>query len=69
MEKNPSNDTLLELNALYKNYSEGDVPVEPSINPFDFVGKATLAARDELKATPKNLAPQEYINIVAKLKG
>jgi len=59
----------LKLNALYKHFSDGDIPVEPSINPFDFVGKARFAAWKELKATPKTLATQAYINIVTKLKG
>ena len=65
----PSNDTLLKLYALYKQSTDGDIHVEPPTNPFDFVGKAKFAAWEELKATPKDLAMQAYIDIIAKLKG
>ena len=65
----PSNDTLLKLYAFYKQSTDGDVNVEPPVNPFDFVGKAKFGAWAELKAMPKEMAMKEYIDIIARLKG
>ncbi len=65
----PSNDALLKLYALYKQSTDGDVNIEPPINPFDFVGKVKFTAWEELRSTPKDLAMQEYINIIARIKG
>lgn len=65
----PSNDVLLQLYALYKQSTEGDVNVEAPTNPFDFVAKAKFNAWQELTGKPKETAMQEYIDLVTKLKG
>ncbi|HRO28636.1 MAG TPA: acyl-CoA-binding protein [Luteimonas sp.] len=64
----PDNDTLLRLYALYKQGSEGDVSGEkPGF--FDFVGTAKYEAWSKLKGTAQDAAQQQYIALVAKLKG
>ncbi|TYT23838.1 acyl-CoA-binding protein [Luteimonas viscosa] len=64
----PDNETLLRLYALYKQGSEGDVSGEkPGF--FDFVGTAKYEAWSRLKGTPRDVAQQQYIELVAKLKG
>ena len=64
----PDNDTMLRLYALYKQGSEGDVSGEkPGF--FDFVGTAKHEAWSRLKGTPRELAQQQYIDLVASLKG
>lgn len=65
----PSNDILLQLYALYKQGSTGDVDTEPPSNPFDFVAKAKHEAWAGLKGKTKEAAMQEYIDLVKKLKG
>lgn len=69
LSERPSNDTLLQLYSLYKQGSEGDVNVDPPSNPFDFVAKAKYEAWEALKGKSKEAAMQEYINLIAKLKG
>jgi diazepam-binding inhibitor (GABA receptor modulator, acyl-CoA-binding protein) len=64
----PGNDILLQLYSLYKQATEGDVNVDPPANTFDFVGKAKYNAWESLKGKSKELAMQEYIDLVAKLK-
>lgn len=64
----PDNDTLLRLYALYKQGAEGDVKGEkPGF--FDFVGTAKYEAWSKLKGTAQDAAQQQYIDLVAKLKG
>ncbi|MDH5833672.1 acyl-CoA-binding protein [Luteimonas kalidii] len=64
----PDNDTLLRLYALYKQGSEGDVRGDkPGF--FDFVGTAKYEAWSKLKGMPRDIAQQEYIDLVARLKG
>lgn len=65
----PDNDTLLNLYALYKQSTEGDVSGEAPTNPFDFVAKAKYNAWDKLKGRSSEAAMQEYIDLVTKLKG
>ena len=65
----PANDILLQLYALYKQATEGDVNIDAPTNPFDFVAKAKFAAWDELKGTAKETAMQQYVDLVTKLKG
>lgn len=65
----PANDILLQLYALYKQSTDGDVNVDAPTNPFDFVAKAKFTAWEELKGKPKETAMQEYVDLVAKLKG
>lgn len=65
----PSNDTLLQLYALYKQGSHGDAEGTGPHNPFDFVAKAKHNAWEELKGTAKEIAMQQYIDLVKKLQG
>ena len=65
----PGNDILLQLYALYKQSTEGDINIDAPANPFDFVAKAKYNAWEELKGKSKDVAMQEYINLVSKLKG
>jgi len=65
----PGNDVLLQLYALYKQSTEGDVNIDAPTNPFDFVAKAKYNAWEELKGKPKETAMQSYVNLVTSLKG
>ena len=65
----PSNEILLQLYSLYKQSTEGDVNTEPPSNPFDFVNKAKHDAWTSLKGKTKELAMQDYVDLVQKLKG
>ena len=65
----PGNDVLLQLYALYKQSTEGDVNIDAPTNPFDFVAKAKYNAWEELKGKPKETAMQSYVNLVTRLKG
>jgi len=65
----PGNDVLLKLYSLYKQSTEGDVNIDSPSNPFDFVAKAKFTAWEELKGKPKEVAMQEYIDLVTGLKG
>lgn len=64
----PSNDTLLQLYSLYKQATEGDINIDPPANPFDFVSKAKYEAWAGLKGKTKDMAKQEYVQLVSKLK-
>lgn len=64
----PSNDTLLQLYALYKQSTEGDVSADPPSNPFDFVAKAKYEAWSGLKGKSVHDAMTEYIALVGKLQ-
>ncbi|MFN8243996.1 MAG: acyl-CoA-binding protein [Ferruginibacter sp.] len=65
----PSNDTLLQLYALYKQSTEGDVSDEPPSNPFDFVAKAKYEAWAAVKGMASEKAMSDYVELVNKLKG
>jgi diazepam-binding inhibitor (GABA receptor modulating acyl-CoA-binding protein) len=64
--KRPSNEELLQLYALYKQGSEGDVN-EGRPGGFDFKAIAKHDAWAELKGKPKEVAMQEYIAFMDKL--
>ncbi len=64
----PSNDTLLQLYAYYKQATVGDVNIAPPDNPFDFVAKAKYEAWTALKGRSVKDAQQDYISLVNKLK-
>lgn len=68
LSQKPENDILLQLYALYKQGTEGDVNVEAPANMFDFVAKAKYQAWEGLKGKTKEVAMQEYIDLVNKLK-
>lgn len=65
----PDNETLLQLYALYKQSTGGDVNTEAPTNPFDFVGKAKYEAWASLKGIANEAAMSEYVALVNKLKG
>jgi diazepam-binding inhibitor (GABA receptor modulator, acyl-CoA-binding protein) len=62
----PSNDVLLQLYALYKQGSEGDVTSERP-GGFDFKNIAKWDAWAKLKGTSKEDAREEYVDLVNKL--
>ena len=66
--KRPDNNTLLELYALYKQGTEGDVNGERP-GGFDFVGAAKYDAWSELRGTTQEDARQRYVALVERLKG
>ena len=64
----PDNNTLLELYALFKQGSDGDVSGdEPGF--FDFVAAAKYEAWEKLKGTSAEDAQSRYIELVRKLGG
>ncbi len=64
----PDNDTMLQLYALYKQGSAGDVSGnKPGM--FDFVGVAKYEAWNRLKGLSQDDARNQYIDLVAKLGG
>jgi diazepam-binding inhibitor (GABA receptor modulator, acyl-CoA-binding protein) len=63
----PSNEELLQLYALYKQATEGDITGERP-GGFDFKAIAKHDAWENLKGKTKEQAIQEYINLVAELK-
>jgi len=69
LSQKPDNATLLSLYSLYKQATEGDVTGDGPSNMFDFVAKAKHNAWESQKGKSKDAAMQEYIDIVAKLKG
>lgn len=68
LSERPDNETLLRLYALYKQGAEGDVSGDkPGF--FDFVGTAKYEAWSKLKGTSRDDAMQQYVALVAKLRG
>lgn len=64
----PSNDVLLQLYALYKQASEGDVAGKrPGFT--DMVGRAKYDAWAAIKGTTADGAMKRYIELVGSLKG
>jgi acyl-CoA-binding protein len=64
--RRPSNEELLELYALYKQATEGDVDGERP-GGFDFKAIAKYDAWEALKGKSKDVAIAEYIGLVDKL--
>ena len=68
LSERPSNDVLLQLYALYKQGSEGDVEGKrPGFT--DMVGRAKYDAWAAIKGTDSEDAMQQYIDLVKSLKG
>ncbi|MBI5900879.1 MAG: acyl-CoA-binding protein [Rhodocyclales bacterium] len=68
LSERPSNDVLLQLYALYKQGSEGDVEGKrPGFT--DMVGRAKYDAWAAVKGTDAEDAMQQYIDLVKSLKG
>jgi acyl-CoA-binding protein len=66
--RKPDNNTLLQLYALYKQATAGDVTGKrPGL--MDMVGQAKYDAWTKMKGKSKEAAMQAYIELVAKLKG
>lgn len=64
----PDDDTMLQLYALYKQGSAGDVQgAKPGF--FDFVGTAKYGAWEKLRGTSQEDACQQYVDLVRKLGG
>jgi len=64
----PDNDTMLQLYALFKQGSAGDIAGDkPGF--FDFVGVAKHEAWEKLRGTPINEAQTRYIELVRQLGG
>lgn len=64
----PGDDTMLQLYALFKQGSAGDVQGDkPGF--FDFVGSAKYGAWEQLKGKGQDEAQQQYIDLVKKLGG
>ena len=68
LSQKPGNETLLQLYSLYKQATEGDINAEPPTNMFDFVNKAKHEAWASLKGKPSELAMEDYIGLVNRLK-
>jgi len=64
--KRPSNEELLDLYALFKQASEGDVSGERP-GGFDFKAIAKFDAWAEKKGIARDQASQDYIKLVEKL--
>jgi diazepam-binding inhibitor (GABA receptor modulating acyl-CoA-binding protein) len=66
--KAPSNDELLELYALYKQATSGDVSgSRPGM--MDFKGRAKFDAWTSKKGTNKDAAMTKYVALVDRLTG
>ena len=64
----PDNETMLQLYALFKQGSAGDITGEkPGF--FDFVGVAKFEAWEKLRGTSKEDAQARYVELVRKLGG
>jgi acyl-CoA-binding protein len=64
----PDDQSMLQLYALYKQGSSGDVQgAKPGF--FDFVGAAKYEAWEKLKGTSPEEARSRYVDLVKKLGG
>ncbi len=66
--KRPDDQTLLQLYALYKQATSGDVKGSRP-GGLDFVGRAKYDAWAKLKGQAKDTAMESYVALVQKLKG
>lgn len=67
LQQRPDNDTMLELYALYKQATAGDVCGDKP-GMFNFVAAAKYAAWEKLKGTSQEQAKQTYIDLVKRLQ-
>jgi acyl-CoA-binding protein len=67
LSQRPDNNTMLQLYALYKQATVGNVNTSRP-GQFDFVGRAKWDAWDKLKGTSTDEAMQSYVNLVDQLK-
>lgn len=68
LERRPGNDDMLEMYALYKQATTGDVSGERP-GGFDFVGAAKFDAWTGLQGVSKEDAMQRYIDKIEALRG
>lgn len=68
LQKRPDNDTLLQLYALYKQATEGDVSGDKP-GAFDFVAAAKYEAWKRFKGVSKESAQKQYADLVKHLGG
>ena len=66
LSERPDDNTMLQLYALYKQGSAGDVS-GPKPGFFDFVGAAKYEAWEKLAGTSTEDAQQQYIDLVTRL--
>ena len=66
LSERPDDNTMLQLYALYKQGSSGDVS-GPKPGFFDFVGTAKYEAWEKLAGTSAEDAQQQYIDLVTRL--
>lgn len=62
----PDNDTLLQLYALYKQATQGDLSRKPP-GFFDFVGTVKHEAWQQLQGVDREQAKRRYIALVQQL--
>jgi acyl-CoA-binding protein len=67
LSERPDNNTLLQLYALYKQATVGNVNTSRP-GQFDFVGRAKWDTWEKLKGTSTKEAMQQYIDLVDRLK-
>lgn len=68
LKSRPSNEDLLQLYALYKQATEGDVSGDRP-GGFDFKAIAKYDAWAEVKGKSKEDAMREYVRLVERLEG
>lgn len=68
LKSRPSNEDLLQLYALYKQATEGDVTGDRP-GGFDFKAIAKYDAWAEVKGKSKDEAMKEYVELVERLEG
>jgi acyl-CoA-binding protein len=66
--KDPGDELKLQLYALYKQATAGDVSGKAP-SRFDFVGRAKFSAWEKLKGSSGDSAKQGYVDAVSKLLG
>lgn len=68
LDERPDNNMLLQLYALYKQGTEGDVNgAKPGF--FDFKGLAKYEAWEKIKGTAAEDAQKKYVDLVRRLGG
>jgi acyl-CoA-binding protein len=67
LQQRPDNESLLQLYALYKQSTQGDV-TEERPGGFDFKAIAKYDAWAEKKSLTKEVAMREYIALVDRLR-
>jgi acyl-CoA-binding protein len=68
LDERPDNNMLLQLYALYKQGTEGDVN-GPKPGFFDFKGLAKYEAWEKIKGTRAEDAQKKYVDLVRRLGG